>query len=1300
MAACSLPTIRSSLSNAHRSAPSAVASTSGASATRNVRSAQRSTTHLRSQADGVNVPAQNTNAAVTSASVSQSGSDLDGTGQPLGTLSPSNAAALAFFMSGRGARGPPKQGQQQSPPINAQAGSSDVSSSSTDDTPGPTETNAGSAERSRASQAPKLTPSTRVKAKTPVSKGKEPQAQSADSGSQPTRTKVASTASSNTSGRGDANPSLTRVQQIKEALFSSMRAQVETPSAQNISLVFSPLTATPGTANAGAPPPAAPTTSGSEVLRVDPRASQQLQAAMQAEELRQRARAGAAAAVGEGMRLRRRTATAATAPLDKEPSGRGDRDGRQPRLLKPKAVRAAEAAVRRREEEAAARQRYEAPAAGMRRDEETSTWRREEAPAAGWRREEGRRLEEAPAAGRRREEAVDVRRRDEPPAVVRRREQFAARASEVATMQRRRGVQRANEEFAAYVEGMAAAVAAGGLVKGRQQRQQQPRERDERKREEEEQRKQQEQQQMLRLQQQQREREEEELWMQRQRQEQQEEQATLLRGLASMFRNFARQAPPATAAAAAAAGFFTPLAASAAGAKSRDGSTRERNTSASSPSPFSFMRLPKASDVKLILQPLKREHNDANDANPDGGRPSTSSPSASESTAEADAEAAAAGSKAQGELRARPLPTRDDLLRLLRPIRKASLPPVMRRKGLRLISSSSPSAAAVRPRRQRLLALSLASAQASGILGPDGQPLQTWPEATEMRALRRRAYYFRVLLARRKAAEAAAAEETEETEAAGGAAAGALDAASGQQQEQQQEGKVAAVVGEEKEKLHQTQQTQQQQQQIRVLRPRYSLSDRSFRIRRKLQYSDRMKRVVRKAGFASGAIVPGTAAAVGAAAAGAAAAGKRGATEEALAAKEEEEEDDLQAVVVSEEEGDEGEEADPRGEYNSAAEVTNDVYEQVMGVRLPERAMYGRRAEALSALTPQQVQEQCRAWVEACGREYSLAFHAREPLLLAQPPQSLLLSLEHISRLLPDLAPEQCVAAALRKPALIGLPYDQLYGTVEAVSEALEVGMQEAAKIVMRCPMLAVRETSFPVSQRVALLGALLPVSREKLRQVLRQRPLLLTKSLQNLAGFMMSASTELNLPLFDVALMIAGAPGVTGVAAPRLAARWRLLQSAARRLPRWRRQLASLAPPALGRCLVASEAALGRLEVVASRRLGHLPEFHKFKRVLTMSATRFDAALAAGAAAAAAKAVAVAAAEGAAATEEGATAEEGVTSEDREEKAGSGGVGGGLTAAEAAAPAAASAEVAEAAEAKVEAQEATIPAFVNAQAS
>ncbi|KXZ55539.1 hypothetical protein GPECTOR_2g1088 [Gonium pectorale] len=451
-----------------------------------------------------------------------------------------------------------------------------------------------------------------------------------------------------------------------------------------------------------------------------------------------------------------------------------------------------------------------------------------------------------------------------------------------------------------------------------------------------------------------------------------------------------------------------------------------------------------------------------------------------------------------------------------------------------------------------------------------------------VRALRRRAYFYRVLSPRMVAADAAEAVEADD---------GAPSASPPKLERQQQQGQVREGTAEAEGPEQQPEGVEAAAAAPR-LRPRYDLAGRAFKPRQRFQYSDNVKRVVRKSKLAAGG---GAAIAANAVTAAAAAAGP---AVGARAGREAREDSEVEA------------EEDPRGEYNSAAEVVNDMYEQIMGVRLPERAMYGRRAEVLAAMTPKDVQTNVRAWIDACGRDYALAFHAKEPLLLAQSPQALLLSLEAISTVF-ELTPEAAVEAALRSPQLIGLPQEQLRGTVEAVSEALEIGLQEAGKIVMRHPVLALREAASPVAQRVALLGALLPVSRDKLRQVLRQRPLLLSKSLQSLAGFMINASTALSLPLFDVSLMIAGAPGVTGVSSARLASRWESLQRATSLHPAWREQLASISPPSLGRCLVANDAAFERLQAVAELGLAGDEDFAKFKRVLTMAGGRFDGLLA-----------------------------------------------------------------------------------------
>ncbi len=54
----------------------------------------------------------------------------------------------------------------------------------------------------------------------------------------------------------------------------------------------------------------------------------------------------------------------------------------------------------------------------------------------------------------------------------------------------------------------------------------------------------------------------------------------------------------------------------------------------------------------------------------------------------------------------------------------------------------------------------------------------------------------------------------------------------------------------------------------------------------------------------------------------------------------------------------------------------------------------------------------------------------------------------------------------------------------------------------------------------------------------------------------------------------------MTGVNPTRLGTRWRLLRAAACRHRTWQAQFAELSPPGMGRCLVANEAAIGRLDV------------------------------------------------------------------------------------------------------------------------
>ncbi|GLC70761.1 hypothetical protein PLESTF_001030500 [Pleodorina starrii] len=738
-----------------------------------------------------------------------------------------------------------------------------------------------------------------------------------------------------------------------------------------------------------------------------------------------------------------------------------------------------------------------------------------------------------------------------------------AKAKAAAAQERRDRVRRANEDFAAYIEGVAAAAAkaegeeeggrdggavrrsGGGYGGGRQPdgtagRWQQQQQRSmwagkqqrfgdgevQRERRggwvgpEEPQRRQQQQQR----------------WQQEQ--QKREEQASLLRGLAQMFRSFARREQPAANAAAMVAA-VSPAAAVAAAAAAAS-TVAARGSGGGGPL-AGFLGLGRANDVQLILQPLTGKKLAEAEAGVAGRVP--------------DGEDGGGGAAAaRGGLRARPLPTRADLLRLMRPVSRARLPPFTRSVGLRVVRNRQP---------RQLQRLEAAPAEAMELVGDAARV-----SSAALRALRRRAYFYRQLAPERL--EQQRQEQQQQQQRSAEMEAG-LDGHEATSQEHGEAAAAAAAVA-------------------AAAPPRarlYSLSGRSYNVQRRAQYSDVLKRTVRRASL--GRVVTGKIGG-GAAAAAAAAAAVGGEAESVLAVPEEAE----------------AEEEPPRGEYNSAAEVVNDVYEEVMGVRLPERAMYGRRAEALAAMSPSAVKEQIRSWIEACGKDFALAFHAREPLLLTVPAASLLLSLEHLNRVF-GAPPEECVQLALRNPSFVGLPYEQLQGAVEAVSEALEVGLQEAGKIVLKCPGLAVRQSEFPVARRLELLGALLPVSREKLRQVVRQRPQLLSKSPQSLAAFMMAASSTLGMPLFDVALLIAGCPGITGVSAVRLGSRWEALQRSVAALPQWREQLSAISPPSLGRCLVANEAALARLQVVLDRGLADDTELSSFKKVLTMSATRFE---------------------------------------------------------------------------------------------
>ncbi|GIL79733.1 hypothetical protein Vretifemale_9011 [Volvox reticuliferus] len=836
-----------------------------------------------------------------------------------------------------------------------------------------------------------------------------------------------------------------RVLQIKAALFHNMRSETRAPSADSVKLIFAPVETQEGTEAVAEPLRAEP-------LRPPPPIRERLlrPATALAQGKRLSSSGNADADVnGELSRARRRRAAEMWSTLRLGEQRRRERQQQQQRRWREKEeegrdLGSTEGGLTDR------RQRSLRERKGDVRESRDGSVDGSVSPRRVIKPLEMRRSDAAEAAAQRfqPQKAAVSRAAAGGSADV-------AAETEIAQTQRAR-MQRANEEFVRYIEGVAAEAESKGDRSGGAEPEQEWRQQREKsvlsplvgkgqRREEDEARKAQ---------------------MSQQRRQQQQEQANLLRDLANMFRSFARQAQPAGTAAAAVVAAVSPATAAAAAAATAaahmgtaseyDASRRGRGAGSGSSNPLAgFLGLGRPNDVQLILKPLT-------------GRKLTEA----EACAVGDGEEREQEQKGRTEgggmqvrkaegLHVRPLPTRGMLLRLLRPMAKARLPPYTRSIGLRIS----------RQRRPRMLGLRVvAPAEALDLVG-DGARMS----GAALRALRRRTYFYRqVAPQRRRAALAAAAGDPHQQR--------------GHAWESGEQGGVLAGVGEEASEV------EAEAPLSPLPRPRpYSLSGGSFVVKRRAQYSDTLKRTARQAALDKNAEKLGSG------------------TSTAVAV----------ATAAASSEAEEGE-AEPRGEYNSAAEIVNDMYEQIMGVRLPERAMYGRRAEALASLTSSRVKEQTKSWIEACGKEYALAFHAREPLLLTTPAPTMLLSLEHLSRVF-GLPPDECVQLALRNPSFIGLPHAQLQSTVNAVSEVLDIGLQEAGKVVMKCPGLAVRQPEFPVARRVELLGALLPVSKDKLRQMVRQRPQLLSKSPQSLASFMISVSTTLSMPLFDVSLMIAG---------------------------------------------------------------------------------------------------------------------------------------------------------------------------------
>ena len=99
--------------------------------------------------------------------------------------------------------------------------------------------------------------------------------------------------------------------------------------------------------------------------------------------------------------------------------------------------------------------------------------------------------------------------------------------------------------------------------------------------------------------------------------------------------------------------------------------------------------------------------------------------------------------------------------------------------------------------------------------------------------------------------------------------------------------------------------------------------------------------------------------------------------------------------------------------------MVNEIVSSLLGVRLHEKAFYGRRAAQLAAIELPRLKAQCGLWIDICGIEYTRKFLERESTMLARHPSWLLQALEVFSQVL-DLEPADCLQFALKNTALVG----------------------------------------------------------------------------------------------------------------------------------------------------------------------------------------------------------------------------------------------------------------------------------------
>ena len=73
---------------------------------------------------------------------------------------------------------------------------------------------------------------------------------------------------------------------------------------------------------------------------------------------------------------------------------------------------------------------------------------------------------------------------------------------------------------------------------------------------------------------------------------------------------------------------------------------------------------------------------------------------------------------------------------------------------------------------------------------------------------------------------------------------------------------------------------------------------------------------------------------------------------------------------------------------------------------------------------------------------------------------------------------------------------------------------------------------------------------------ILRQRPVVLTQSIARHASTIAGLSSTLDLPLFNVAVLVAGHPALLGMSPDRIRARWQRLKELIEWHPPWKKQL------------------------------------------------------------------------------------------------------------------------------------------------